>query len=143
MAREATISAAQEMIRAGKPFVLGTVDTDGAPQMRWMGGLMLEPPLTVYMAAGADSRKMHQVRANPRAQLMFQDGEFARVVTLSGTCEVVEELATKRRVWDGIPGCAEYFGGPEDPNFGVVKFVCRRVERLALNESHEPAVAEV
>jgi general stress protein 26 len=143
MARETTIAGAQEMIRAGKPFVLGTVDRDGAPQMRWMGGLLLELPLTIYMAAGADSRKMRQIRANPRAQLMFQDEDFAHVATLSGTCEIVEDIATKRRVWDGIPGCAEHFGGPEDPNFGVIKFVCRRVELLATSESHEPAVAEM
>lgn len=137
------VAAAQEMVRAGSPFVLGTVDRDGMPQMRWMGGCMLEEPLTLYMAAGAGSRKMDQIRAHPQSQLVFQNQDYSRVATLSGACSVVEDIETKRRVWQGIPGCAEYFGAPEDPGFGVIRFVCRRVEVLAIKESYEPAVAQL
>ncbi|UCH34447.1 MAG: pyridoxamine 5'-phosphate oxidase family protein [Armatimonadota bacterium] len=137
------VQATQEMIRADKPFVLATVDAGGVPQMRWMGAAMLDEPLTVFMAAGANSRKMDQMRAHPQSQLMFQDEDFTRVATLSGTCEVVGDIETKRRVWQGIPAAAHYHSAPEDPTFGVIKFVCRRVELLNIKESHTPAVVEL
>jgi general stress protein 26 len=143
MTQDQIIAGAQEIIAAGKPFVLATVDQQGGPQVRWMGGYLLEEPLTFYMACGATSRKMDQIAAHPAGQLMFQSEDHSQVATLSGTCEIVTDLATKRRVWDGIPGCEAYFSGPEAADFGVIRFVCRRVELLGLKESHEPNVAEL
>jgi general stress protein 26 len=143
MKSDEIISATQLMVRTRSPFVLGTVDRDGMPQLRWMGGCMLEEPLTAFMAAGAGSRKMGQMRAHPQCQLMFQHADYSRVATLSGVCDVVEDIETKRRVWHGIPGCAEYFSGPEDPNFGVIRFVCRRIELTGADIDPSPAVAEL
>ena len=143
MTSEEIITAAKELIAADRPFVLATVDQDGGPQVRWMGAFMLQDPLVCYMAAGGQSRKIEQLKANPRAQLMFQDESFGRVATLSGTAEIVEDIDTKRRAWDAMPVCAKYFPGPDAPEFGLIKFVCERVELLAMAEAHEPFVAEL
>ena len=143
MTSEEIITAAKELIAADRPFVFATVDQDGGPQIRWMGALMLEEPLICYMAAGGQSRKMGQLKANPRAQLMFQSEEFGRVATLSGAAETVEDMDTKRRAWDAMPVCAKYFPGPDAPEFGVIKFVCERVELLAMEAQHEAFVAEL
>lgn len=143
MSKEEVVRAAQELVRAGGAFVLATVDEEGGPQMRWMGGAFLEEPLTIYMVTGAESRKMRQIGASPKSQLMFQSKDYARVATLSGNCEVVEEAEIKRRVWDGIPGASNHFSGPEDANFGVIRFVCRRVEVTGMKEGMGAAAAEL
>jgi len=134
MDKSAVISAAQELAQAGRSFVLATVDQEGAPQVRWMGALFTEEPFTIYLAAGAESRKMAQIRGNPKSQLMFQAEDFSKVATLSGTSTVVSDAAVKEKVFAGIPAAGQYFSGPDDPNFGVIKFQARKIEMLGLSE---------
>jgi len=143
MTRDEIIGATRELIGAGGSFVLATVDQEGCPQVRWMGAALREEPLTLYMAAGANSRKMDQIRANKRSQLMFQNSDYSQVATLCGDCDVAEDMEVKRRVWDGIPGASQFFSGPDDPNFGVVRFVTRRVELLDTKQGHTPMVADL
>jgi len=143
MDRQTFVEAALELVRAGRAFVFATVDAEGFPQVRWMGGAHLEEPLTVYMAAGTDSRKMVQMAAHRQAQLMFQSEDFSRVATLTGTASAVTDPSVKRRVFAGIPGAANYFAGPDDPKFGVVEFACSRIEMLGLADGMAPAVVDI
>jgi general stress protein 26 len=112
--------------------------------MRWMGGLMLEDSLTIYMAGAANARKMDQVRDNPLAQLMFHADNFAQVVTIFGACAVVDDPDIKDKLWEAMPVLGRYFSGPEDPHFGVLRFDPKRIELLAMQE-HElgPEVVEL
>ncbi len=128
------IGAAQELVRAGRSFVFATVDEQGTPRVRWMGAAYLEEPLTIYMAAGAESRKMGQIESSPRSQLMFQAADYSRVATLTGRSEIVTDGETKRRVFEGIAAASQYFSGPDDPKFGAIKFTCQRVEMLGMSE---------
>lgn len=144
MSREEIIGMARRVVSEGKPFVLATVDADGGPRMRWMGGLLLEEPLTIYMACGASSRKMEQIRGNPKGQLMFQTEGFREVVTLYGTCSIVEHADVKQKLWAAMPALAHYFAGPDDPNFGVIRFDTQRVEIMTADRHGEPPlVADV
>jgi general stress protein 26 len=143
MGKDEIVKAAQEMVRAGMPFVLTTVDEKGQPQSRWMGGSVLDEPLTLWMATAACSRKVDQLRANPAAQLMYSDQQFGRVITISGACEIVTGIEPKQRLWKAMPGMSRYVSGPDDPTFGVIKLVGKRVELLAMSESFAPQVAEL
>jgi len=143
MEKKEIVSAALDLVRAGRSFVFATVDRDGSPQVRWMGGAYLEEPCTIYMACGAKSRKMGQIASQPRSQLMFQAEDFSRVATLTGMSEVVTEAEAKRRVFEGIAGASQYFAGPDDPNFGAVKFTCQRVEMLGMSEGMEVESAKL
>ena len=143
MDKKEIVGAALELVRSGGSFVYATVDGDGVPQVRWMGGAHVEEPFTVYMACGAESRKMHQIAGEAKSQLMFHSGDFSRVATLTGTSEVVTEGDVKRRVFEGIAGASQYFAGANDPNFGAIKFTCRRVEMLGLSEGMGVESAEI
>jgi general stress protein 26 len=134
MDKSAVIGAAEELVSAGRSFVLATVDQDGAPQVRWMGAVFTEKPFTMYLAAGAESRKMAQISGNPKSQLMFHAEDFSKVATLSGTSEIVDDDAVKQQVFAGLPAAAQYFSGPDDPSFGVVKFEAKKIEMLGLSE---------
>jgi general stress protein 26 len=144
MDREEIIAAAQELCRQGAPFVLATVGEDGGPRMRWMGALYLEEPMTIYMAGGVHQRKMSQIRANPLGQLMFNAPDFGQVVTLFGECAVVNDADVKRKLWETIPQLANYMSGPDDPEFGVVRFDTKKIELLSMSAGGlKPEVAEL
>lgn len=143
MSKEEIIRAAQELTKANRVFVLATVDQAGVPQVRWMGGCLLDEPMTLSMATKAKSRKMDQIRAHPQAQLMFQDEECTRVATVTGTCEVDDTLESRRRLWQAIPELARHVSAPEDPALGVIKFVGSRIELLKMTAGAVPEVAEL
>ena len=143
MPDEQLLTIAREMASANRPFVLATVDQADMPQVRWMGGCAVDEPLTFWMAAGATSRKTDQIRANPAAQVMFSDESFGRVCTISGACEMVDDMETKRRLWETMPILARHFSGPDDPKFGLLKFVARRVEVLDRKQGPEPKATEL
>jgi len=143
MDRDEIIGAAKKLVRANRSFVLATVDQSDAPRIRWMGAAYMEEPFTLYLATAAASRKMGQIKSNPKSQLMFQNEDFSQVATLTGDSSVVTDTATKQRVWDNMPGAHSYFSGPDDPVFGVVQFECRRVEMTGLVEGMEPVSAEL
>ena len=143
MDKEQIVRTARELIQAGRPFLLATVDEKGQPQMRWMGGSVLDEPMTLWMAGGATGRKMAQIRANPAAQLLYNDEKFGSVVTISGRAEVVDSAEAKQRLWKAMPALSRYMSGPDDPGFGVVKFVGTRIEVLNLAEGMAPQVAEL
>jgi len=143
MDKEQIVRTALEMIRAGRPFLLATVDENNAPQMRWMGGSVLDEPLTVWMACGATSRKIAQIRANPAAQLLYSDEKFAKTVTISGRAEAVDCAEAKQRLWEAMPMLSHHMSGPDDVGFGVVKFVGTRVELLGMAEGMATEVAEL
>jgi general stress protein 26 len=139
----AVVKAAQELVTSGRPFMLVTVDQSHAPQARWMGGNVLDQPFTVWMASRKNTRKMDQVRANPAAQLVCSNEDLMRTATISGRCEIVDDREAKVRLWEGTPGLSRVMSGPDDPNFGVLKFTAHRVELLDLTQAMAPQVAEL
>lgn len=143
MDEDRILEATRELIRANRPFVFATVDREGYPQMRWMGAAVLDDPLIVSMAAGAGSRKMDQIEANAKSQVIFQSEDFTRVATISGRAELVSDADRKRRVWDAMPAAAHYFSGPDDSNFGVIRFIAERIEALGLEPGMVTSVAEL
>ena len=143
MDKEQVINAAKELVRANRSFVLATVDQKNVPQIRWMGAAYMEEPFTLYLATATASRKVDQIGANPKSQLMFQTEDFSRVATLTGNSSLVTDGELKHRVWDAIPEAHAYFSGPDDPVFGVIKFECRRVEVTGLVEGMVPVSAEL
>ena len=144
MEREEIIKAAQDICKVGAPFVLATVGEDDGPRMRWMGGLYLEEPLIIYMAGGARARKMAQIHRDPLGQLMFQAPDFSKVITLYGNCQVLDDSAVRQKLWEAIPQLSKHMSGPDDPEFGVVRFDTQKIEILALQEGgREPIILEL
>ncbi len=144
MDRHEIIETARAIARSGRPFVLATVDSSGAPHVRWMGGMVIEPPFTALMPAGVASRKMTQIRSNPCAQLLLTSEDFTCVATLDGACEIVTESDAKQRLWEALPALNGHYSGPDDPTFGAIRFRPRRVELLMSREHcRVPLVAEL
>ena len=130
-------AAARETVEAAKYCFLITVDAAGEPQARLMEPLAPEADLTVWMGTKPDSRKVAQIRKNPRASLACYHAKGPDYVTLIGRARIVEDLAERRRRWR--PGWEAFYpGGPEGKSYVLIELTPSRVE--VISHTHTIAV---
>ena len=120
-----------------KTFIYTTVDAQGSPHSRYMGGLWIKAGV-LYMATASDARKMQQIKSNPRSELLFAAEGYKEVATISGESVVEESLEQKKAFWQANPVCKDYFSSYEAPEFGLIAFRPSSAEYLNLALQHEP-----
>ena len=82
------------------PYVaLATVDDEGRPAVRAMDAAPPDDDMMVWLATNPRSRKVGQIRAEPRVALYYLDADGPGYVTLIGTARLVDEPAEKARHW--------------------------------------------
>jgi nitroimidazol reductase NimA-like FMN-containing flavoprotein (pyridoxamine 5'-phosphate oxidase superfamily) len=87
---------------------LATIDPNGFPHVVAMGFYVEDG--VFYMTSYAKAQKVLNIRRNPRVGLMVETGAaYAELegVMMRGTCEVIEDVETVRRVMDHRRGSAE------------------------------------
>lgn len=134
-----TLTRVREVMQAVQNVhVLATVDADGQPWMRWMGALAESPehPWTFYLACGKGSRKLAQLAANPKAQLLFTKQDTWEVATLSGVAQAVDTPEIRQLLWDAVPAMRQYYTGVDDPQMGLIAFTTHCVELMSM-ATHE------
>ncbi len=97
--RESLVRAATEIMRAAGVCALMTVDDTGRPQARAMDALPPEPGLIVWMATNPKTRKVSQIRRDPRVTLYYYDPQTMSYVTLLGRAHLVTDAAEKQKHW--------------------------------------------
>ena len=97
--REQILGAATDLMRAARYCTFVTVDEEGQPRARVVDPFPPDGDMTVWMATKAASRKVAQIRKNPRATLLCFDGAKKGYVTLLGTASVVDDPAEKAKRW--------------------------------------------
>ena len=97
------------------------VDKDGFPVTR----AMLKPReqnglREFYFTTNTSSEKVNALRNNPKTSIYFVDRRFFRGVSLAGIAEILEDAATKERIWRD--GDEQYYSkGVTDPDYCVIK----------------------
>ncbi len=119
----------REIIDSAEAFVLSTVNGN-SPQSRVMGPKLIEEGMTIYMETYNDSRKVTQIKRNPRAQLLFMSEDKSEVVTLSGKATMDDSMSLKKRIWQEHPSSADYFTGCDDPRLGLIRFEPDKLEYI-------------
>ena len=104
-----------------------------------MGGLMVKDGV-VYVATFSESRKMAQIKVNPRSELIFASEGYKQVATLGGESRVEGSLELKKEFWDANPICKDYFSSYDGPEFGLIAFSPHSGEYLDLETEHTPSV---
>lgn len=123
--RAALVAAAREVMAAQTYCALVTLDESGRPQVRTMNPFPPEADLTVWMATNTRSRKVQQIRRDPRVSLYYADhGKAIGSVVISGRAELTEDPVEirkrKRAYWDqAFPGLQ---------NLTLIKVVPERLE---------------
>jgi general stress protein 26 len=98
-ARAQILQAAAELMQAARYCTLATVDETGQPQARVVEPFPPEPDMTVWIATKSASRKVAQIRSNPRATLLCFDPAKQGYVSLLGRATLVNDKAEKARRW--------------------------------------------
>ncbi len=103
--RDPVIAAAREIIGLQKYCALVTIDSTGQPQVRTMNPFPPENDMTVWIATNSRSRKIREIKNNPRVCLYYADHNQAfGYVTIVGKAVLVddmkEKLKRKKEYWD-------------------------------------------
>jgi general stress protein 26 len=125
--RARLIAAAREIMAAQTYCALVTIDETGRPQVRTMNPFPPEEDMTVWFATNTRSRKVREMRRDPRVALYYADHANAiGYVQLTGHVVLVEDmqeiLKRKRAYWDqAFPGLQ---------NLVLIKVVPERLDVL-------------
>lgn len=118
--RESTIG---KMADKARLVYVRYIDVDGFPVTK----AMLAPRERTgirefWLTTNTSSNKVACLRRNPKSSLYFVDARFYRGFSLEGTMEVLEDPATKKRIWHA--GDTVYYPkGVTDPGYCVLHFV--------------------
>lgn len=91
--------AARELIAGAKYGVLITLGPDGHPQARAIENLPPEADFSVWFATTPRTRKVEEIRRDPRVTFYWFDPARAGYVTLVGTAEIVTDSAERASHW--------------------------------------------
>ena len=125
--RARLIAAAREIMAAQTYCALVTIDETGRPQVRTMNPFPPEEDMTVWFATNTRSRKVREMRRDPRVALYYSDHKTAiGYVQVTGHAVLVDDmqeiLKRKRAYWDqAFPGLK---------NLVLIKVVPERLDVL-------------
>ncbi len=129
---ESHIQVARESMTEARYCFLITLDDLGQPQARLMDAFEPEADMTVWMATGANTRKVRQLRHDPRATLAYDIGGGNGYVTLVGRVRLVDDPEERSRRWK--PGWEAFYpGGPTDSDYLLLKFTPSRIELMNIS----------
>ncbi|HEX4140179.1 MAG TPA: pyridoxamine 5'-phosphate oxidase family protein [Candidatus Methylacidiphilales bacterium] len=96
---EHVVRLARQLADGKRPGMLATVDSAGTPHMRWMQTLSLDQFPHLYALCSPSSRKVAQIRAQPRVSWIFTSETGNMVVHISGRAAILTEPAEVNRIW--------------------------------------------
>jgi general stress protein 26 len=86
-------------MEAAEYCALITLDRSGRPQARTMDPFAPDDAMTVWLGTHRASRKVAQIRNDPRVALYYEAPGGAGYVAISGTAHLVDDPSEKARRW--------------------------------------------
>jgi len=125
--RAAIISAATDIIQKAHYCTFITIDQDGQPQARMVDPLAPDAAFTIWIATNPLTRKVDQIRRNPRVTLSCFDAATSSYVTVLGRGELVSDVAEKQRHWKA-DWSQIYKSGARGDDVVLIRFTPSRLE---------------
>ena len=97
--RDKLIAAAREIMTTTRYCALITADGRGRSDVRAMDALAPDENMAVWLGTNPLSRKVREIRRDPRVTLYYFDREGQAYVTLQGLARVVTDPAEKLKHW--------------------------------------------
>jgi general stress protein 26 len=97
--RAAVIKTAEGIMQRARYCTLVTIGDDGHPQARIMDAFPPEGQMVVWMATTPASRKVAEIRKDPRVTLSCFDPNSMAYATLLGRAALVSDPAEKAKRW--------------------------------------------
>ena len=123
--RDELISAARETMTSTRYCALITTDRTGTAHARTMDAFAPEENMVVWLATNPRSRKVAEIRRNPRVTLYYFDRESQAYVTLYGRAQLVNDSAEKAKHWKDD---WKAFYPDRDKSYRLIKVTPERLE---------------
>src|ERR1043165_6219778 len=123
--RDELISAAREIMNTARYCALITTDARGSSQARTMDAFAPDEKMIVWLATNPRSRKVAEIRRNPRVTLYYFDRDHQAYVTLYGTARLVNDAKEKSRHWKDD---WKVFYPDRDKSYLLIKVMPERLE---------------
>ena len=123
-AKPQIIAAAFDVMRAARYCTLVTIGSDGQPQARIVDPLIAESETTIWIATNPLTRKVEEIKRDPRVTLMFFNAAANEYVTVHARAAIVTDRARKAAHWkdEWQPFYKEGAGGDDFMLFEVKPF---------------------
>ncbi len=131
---ERVLAVVRESMEATRYCFLVTLDDLGQPQARLMDAFKPEADMTVWMATDPKTRKVRQLRHDPRATLAYDIGGGRGYVTLIGRVQLVDDEEERRKHWKS-GWEAFYPEGPTGADYLLLNFTPSRIEAMNIPEN--------
>jgi general stress protein 26 len=96
---ERLLEVAREIMLASRFCALVTIPESGHPRARTIDPFPPEEGMTVWIGTNRRTRKVEEIRNDPRVTLYYFDAEALRYVSLMGRARIVDDPAEKERRW--------------------------------------------
>jgi general stress protein 26 len=93
------INIAREIMVSVKTCALITLDEECRPRVRVMDPFIPESDLTVWFGTNPKSRKVNQIKKNPKVTLYYLDSDASGYVMIHGIAEIVNDPIEKEKRW--------------------------------------------
>ncbi|HEY4956063.1 MAG TPA: pyridoxamine 5'-phosphate oxidase family protein [Gemmatimonadaceae bacterium] len=97
--RDEIFVAARAIIQKARFATFATVGEKGEPESRIVDAFAPDSSFTVWVATKPLTRKVAQIRRDPRVNLLWFDSGSSGYVALSGRATLVPDAAEKERHW--------------------------------------------
>jgi len=93
------MNVAREIMTASGTCALITLDEKGRPRVRAMDPFIPENDLTVWFGTNPESRKVKQIKNDPRVTLYYLDSDASGYVMIHGMAQLVDDQKEKEKHW--------------------------------------------
>jgi len=93
------MTAAREIMTAAGTCALITLDKEGRPRVRVMDPFNPESDFTIWFGTNPKSRKVDQIKKNPKVTLYYLDSDASGYVMIHGIAQLINGQKEKEKYW--------------------------------------------
>ena len=97
--KEELLNAARDIIEGAGTCALITSDASGLPSVRVMDPFIPESDFTIWFGTNPKSRKVNQIKNNPKVTLYYLDKNSSGYVVIHGNANLVNDQSEKDKRW--------------------------------------------
>ena len=97
--RDTLIAAARQIMEAARFCALITIDKSGHPRVRTMDPFPPEDDMVIWLGTNRRTRKVEDIRKNPRVTLFYLDPHGSGYASIDGTARLVDDAEEKALRW--------------------------------------------
>lgn len=130
MQQDEAIREAISLVKRSNFAMLGTNSEDGYPNIKAMFNMNTIQKIesdnlkTIWFSTNTSSKKVAQLKRDPRACVYFADFDQFQGLMLVGNVEVLQDIESRRLLWN--EDSEKYYPlGVTDPDYSVLRFTAR------------------